>query len=98
MKVLFVPTYTDGISKPRLYAHFSRRIYGHFLDTYIWTLITHALVVTHIVRVYTRYKWPYTWDKSPYITDVTSIRGKNTHVCRVKILKRMANHSVFTSN
>ena len=50
MKVLFVPTYTDGISKPRVYAHFSTRIYGPFLDTYIWALITHicALVVTHI--------------------------------------------------
>ena len=50
MKVLFVPTYTDGISKPRVYAHFSTRKYGPFSDTYIWALITHicTLVVTHI--------------------------------------------------
>ena len=94
MKVLFVPTYTDGISKPRVYASFSTRIHGPFLDTHIWVLITHicALVVTHIL-VYTRYKWPYIWDKSPCITDVTSIRGKNIHVYHVIILKRMANHS-----
>ena len=40
-----------------------------------------------------RYKWSYIWDKSPYITDVTSIRGKNTHVYHVIILKRMANNN-----
>jgi len=39
-----------------------------------------------------RWKWPYTWDKSPYIRDLNKYTQQKTHVYRVIILKRMANH------
>ena len=57
------------ICKPHMYGHILERMYMGPRRTRIYGYFV-------ILRVYTRCNWPYTWDNSPYETDVIKYTRK----------------------
>ena len=79
------------IYTPHIYEHILERMYMGPRRTRIYGYFI-------ILRVDMRCNWPYTWDNSPYETDVIKYTRQKTHVHHVIILKRMAKHMITCLN